>query len=93
MMRQLGPNTWVFEPPDQAAMKAHCRTCNQSVAILKPQSVTFSSGNYVVRGECGICGNESFSYSAEGRPDLNRPGFLGDSAVWIHAASAASRLR
>ncbi len=24
---------------------------------------------------------------------LNRPGFLGDSAVWIHAASEASRLR
>jgi hypothetical protein len=55
-MRQLGPNRWVFEPPDVAPMKASCASCAETVAILKPQA-TLPSGVYIIRGECECCGD------------------------------------
>ncbi len=57
-MHQVTPNRWVFEPPDVAPMKALCDACQRSVAILRPQSTSFSSGSYEVRGTCGDCGAE-----------------------------------
>lgn len=57
-MKQVGPHTWVFNPPDVAPMKGHCRHCNQSVAMLHPNQVTLATGNYIVRGDCDRCGQE-----------------------------------
>lgn len=57
-MKQVGPNTWVFRPPDVAPMKGHCRSCNRSVAILHPREVSLPTGNYILRGECQLCGQE-----------------------------------
>jgi len=59
-MHQVTPHTWSFEPPSVpvAPMKAHCRACRQTVAILNPSSMDLNTGNYVVRGECDNCGAE-----------------------------------
>jgi Domain of unknown function (DUF5679) len=57
-MRQVGPHTWVFTPPDVAPMKGYCRNCNQSVAMRHPSEVTLATGNYIVRGECELCRQE-----------------------------------
>ncbi len=57
-MHQLGPNRWVFEPPDVAPMKASCPSCRQTVAVLRPHAATFPSGDYVIRGACEQCGAE-----------------------------------
>jgi hypothetical protein len=59
-MHQVAPHTWSFEPPavPVAPMKAHCRACRATVAILRPTSMDLNTGNYVVRGECENCGAE-----------------------------------
>ena len=59
-MHQVAPHTWIFQAPEvpMAPMKAHCRACKQSVPILRPSSLDLNTGNYVVRGECGVCGAE-----------------------------------
>ncbi len=59
-MQQVTPHTWSFRGPQVpvAPMKAHCRACRQSVPILRPSSLDLNTGNYVVRGECGVCGAE-----------------------------------
>jgi len=57
-MQQVGPHTWAFTPPDVAPMKGHCRQCNQSVAIARPRELSLATGNYIVRGECVVCGQE-----------------------------------
>ncbi|TMF57750.1 MAG: hypothetical protein E6I22_03420 [Chloroflexi bacterium] len=59
-MQQVTPHTWSFHGPQvpMAPMKAHCRACKQSVPILRPSSLDLNTGNYVVRGECGVCGAE-----------------------------------
>ena len=59
-MQQVTPHTWSFHGPQVpvAPMKAHCRACRQSVPILRPSSLDLNTGNYAVRGECGVCGAE-----------------------------------
>jgi hypothetical protein len=59
-MQQVAPHTWTFQPPEVpvAPMKANCRACRQSVAILRPTAMDLRTGNYVVRGECERCGSE-----------------------------------
>ena len=59
-MQQVGPHTWTFQAPivPMAPMKANCRVCRQSVAILRPSAMDLKTGNYVVRGECERCGGE-----------------------------------
>jgi hypothetical protein len=60
VMHQVSPNTWTFTEPAVpfAPMKANCRACRQSVAILRPTAMDLKTGNYVVRGECEHCGAE-----------------------------------
>ncbi len=58
-MHKVGPHTWTFSAPAAVApMKAHCRSCHRSVAILNPVPVDLRTGNYVVRGNCNACGAE-----------------------------------
>ena len=59
-MHQVAPHTWTFEAPEVpvAPMKANCRACRQSVAILRPSAMDLKTGNYVVRGDCERCGSE-----------------------------------
>jgi hypothetical protein len=57
-MHQLGPNRWVFEPPDVAPMKASCARCRQTVAMLRPQAAARPSGDYVILGKCEKCRGE-----------------------------------
>lgn len=57
-MHQVGPNRRVCEPPDVAPMKGYCQTCSATVALLRPRSLTFPSGNYIVRGQCEHCAAE-----------------------------------
>ncbi|HEV3095726.1 MAG TPA: hypothetical protein VG104_01155 [Candidatus Dormibacteraeota bacterium] len=59
-MHQVAPHTWTFKAPDvpMAPMKANCRVCRQSVAILRPAAMDLKTGNYVVRGQCEQCGSE-----------------------------------
>ena len=57
-MQQIGPRTWTFQGPRVAPMKAHCRACQLSVAIVEPESLDLHTGNYVVRGRCERCGQE-----------------------------------
>jgi len=59
-MHQVAQHTWTFRAPDVAVapMKANCRACRQSVAILHPSAMDLKTGNYVVRGECERCGSE-----------------------------------
>ena len=59
-MQQVAPHTWTFQPTavPVAPMKAHCRTCRQPVGILNPREIDLHTGNYVVQGECDICGSE-----------------------------------
>ena len=59
-MHQVAPHTWTFKPPEvpMAPMKANCRVCRQSVAILHPSAMDLKTGNYVVRGQCERCGSE-----------------------------------
>jgi hypothetical protein len=59
-MHQIGPHTWSFEAPAvaMAPMKALCRACRTSVALLRPEGFSTQTGNYVVRGECERCGGE-----------------------------------
>ncbi len=57
-MHRVSPHTWQFAAPDVAPMKGHCRACKRDVAIRKPQTLDLNTGNYVVRGECEVCGTE-----------------------------------
>ncbi len=59
-MQQVAPHTWTFHAPEipVAPMKANCRACRRAVAILRPTAMDLKTGNYVVRGECEICGSE-----------------------------------
>jgi hypothetical protein len=57
-MHQIGPHTWTFEGPAMAPMKAHCRACGKTVAILRPTALDLRTGNYVVKGECEHCRGE-----------------------------------
>lgn len=57
-MHQVAPNRWVFEPPDVAPMKGRCPSCQRSVAVLRPTSITFPGGDYIVRGACEQCGTQ-----------------------------------
>src|SRR2546427_11634586 len=59
-MHQVAPHTWTFKAPEipVAPMKANCRVCRQSVAILRPSAMDLKTGNYVVRCECKRCGAE-----------------------------------
>lgn len=59
-MQQVAPHTWTFRPSPVpvAPMKATCRSCRASVAILNPAPVDLHTGNYVVRGQCEHCGGE-----------------------------------
>lgn len=59
-MQQVAAHTWSFRAPEVpvAPMKAHCRSCRQSVPIVRPTPLDLKTGNYVVRGECGLCGAE-----------------------------------
>ena len=59
-MHQVAPHTWTFMAPavSVAPMKAHCRVCRQPVGILNPTAIDLRTGNYVVRGDCDICGGE-----------------------------------
>jgi hypothetical protein len=59
-MHQVGPHTWTFIAPEVpvAPMKANCRACRETVAILRPTAMDLKTGNYVVRGDCANCGSE-----------------------------------
>ena len=59
-MQQVAPHTWTFQAPavPVAPMKANCRACRQSVAILNPSALDLKTGNYVVRGQCERCAGE-----------------------------------
>jgi len=59
-MQQVAPHTWTFQPSavPVAPMKAHCRTCRQPVGILHPREIDLHTGNYILQGECDICGGE-----------------------------------
>jgi hypothetical protein len=59
-MQQLAPHTWSFNGPQvpMAPMKGHCRNCARPVGMLRPSGVSLATGNYVVRGECEVCGGE-----------------------------------
>jgi Domain of unknown function (DUF5679) len=59
-MQQVAPHTWVFQAPEVpvAPMKANCRACRRAVAILNPSAMDLKTGNYVVRGQCEVCGGE-----------------------------------
>jgi hypothetical protein len=56
-MQQVAPHTWTFQPTEVAVapMKAHCRSCRTTVAILNPSALDLKTGNYVVRGQCEHC--------------------------------------
>jgi hypothetical protein len=59
-MHQIAPHTWTFEAPEvpMAPMKAQCRACAKTVAILRPTALDLHTGNYIVKGECERCGGE-----------------------------------
>jgi hypothetical protein len=59
-MQQVAPHTWTFQAASVpvAPMKALCRACRQPVGILNPSGLQVHTGNYVVRGDCDICGGE-----------------------------------
>ena len=62
-MRQMGPNRWSFEPPDEPPMKGDCPVCGRRVVVLRPRVTNVTVG-YLVEGECADCG---------GAPSLSVP--------------------
>ncbi len=54
----MRPQSSLFDAPLVAPMKGNCPSCRQSVAVLKPTAKDVDAGDYLVQGECEICGRD-----------------------------------
>ena len=54
--RQGSGPSWSFEPPAVAPIKASCKACGRSVAVLQPRVTGMLAGRYAIEGICRECG-------------------------------------